>query len=133
MARFQPGTSGNPEGARMHKANKLREALATAAPDVITKLIARAKAGDPVALRLFLERVLPALKPEAKRVEFTLPGGTLMERAEFVLALVAAGELPMDLASEYVTNATKLVAVTQGTELRAKLELLLAERFGDIA
>ena len=133
MARFQLGRSGNAEGGRLNKAFVLRAKLIDAAPDVVSRLIEQAKAGDPVALRLFIERVLPTLKPEASRVHFTLPDGSLLERAEAMLALAAAGELPMDVATEYVANATKLVAIEQGTELKAKLDLLLAERFGDLA
>lgn len=117
----------------MNKANKLRAKLLEAAPDVVAKLIEQAKAGDPVAVKEFLARVLPTLKPEAARVEFALPDGTLMERAEAVLKLAEAGEIPLDVASEHIGNVVKLVAIEQAGELKAQLQMLLEEKFGGIA
>lgn len=138
MSKWTPGCeSPNPDGARKHKGpsvrGRLRAALLEAAPDVVAKLILQARAGDPVALKMFLDRVLPTLRPTAEQIELDIKPGTLMQRAEAVLALAAAGEIPLDAASEFISNATKLVAIEEGTELKNQLALLLSEKFGNIA
>ena len=134
---WEPGQSGNPEGARLHKApsqrGKLRATLLEAAPEVVAALIVRAKAGDPVSLKLYLDRVFPTLRPQAEQIALDIEPGSLMQRAEAVLQLAASGELPIDQASEYINNVSKIVLLEQATELKAQLALLLAEKFGDLA
>ncbi|MFO1267140.1 MAG: hypothetical protein U1F67_10430 [Rubrivivax sp.] len=125
MAQWKPGESGNPEGGRLNRAYLLRKQLLDAAPDVIAKTIELAKAGDPVALRLVLERVLPALRTEARLLELALPeGATLTEQAKALVEAAAKGELPTDHAAELVRALTGVVTVEQGDELRKRLEAL---------
>ena len=130
---WQPGTSGNPSG-RPKADGKLRDRLREAAPELLEQLIERARAGDPVAVKVFWERTLPALRNEAARVELSLPAqATLLQRADAVLKLAESGEISIDVASDYISNVTKLVAVEQAGELKAQLQMLLEERYGGIA
>ncbi|MBA3597960.1 MAG: hypothetical protein H0W40_11385 [Methylibium sp.] len=113
----------------------MRAKLHEAAPAVITKLIELAKAGDLQALRLFLDRVLPALKPQAATIE--LPGldrgAGLTDQGQQILAAAVNGELPPDVASELITALGRLGTLKQADELEQRLRALEADRYGDLA
>jgi hypothetical protein len=61
--RFAPGQSGNPAGRPPGSRNKttlqVEEMLAERAEAAVTKILDRAETGDPAAMRLCMERVLP--------------------------------------------------------------------------
>ncbi|MFT7359264.1 DUF5681 domain-containing protein [Parasphingorhabdus sp.] len=72
---FAPGKSGNPNGRKKGSRNSstiLAQGLFDGEADaIIRKAIELAKAGDPVALRLCVERLLPPRKD--RPVEIELP------------------------------------------------------------
>ena len=61
---FAKGRSGNPAGRRLGSRNKAtvaaQEPLANEAEALTRKAVEAALAGDPMAMRLCLERILPA-------------------------------------------------------------------------
>ena len=61
--RFQPGQSGNragrPPGARNKKTLEMEELLAQRAEGTVREILDRADRGEPAAMRLCMERVLP--------------------------------------------------------------------------
>jgi hypothetical protein len=63
MSKFKPGQSGNPGGRPKGALNKITlaaQALLDGEAEVLTrKVVELAKAGNPMALRLCLERLLP--------------------------------------------------------------------------
>ena len=68
---FEPGKSGNPNGAR-NRTTALAEGLLDGEAEAITrKLIDKALEGDNAALRLCLERLLPPKR--GRTVSFELP------------------------------------------------------------
>ena len=73
--RWKPGESGNPRGSKRgckHKATLFAEALFSGeCKALVRKTIELAKAGDVGALRLCLERLLPAIK--SRPIRFELP------------------------------------------------------------
>lgn len=99
MAKFTPGHSGNtagrPRGSRDRR-TELRELLQPHAAALIEKAVNMALAGDTTALRLCLDRIIPALKPQSEPVQVDLTGSTLTEKAAAIFQAVAAGEISTD-------------------------------------
>ena len=99
---FLPGNPGKPKGTR-HRATLAAEALLDGEAEAITrKAIELAKAGDTVAMRLCMDRIVPARKD--RPVPFTLPkletaADALAATAALVEA-VAAGQLTPSEAAE---------------------------------
>ena len=102
---FQKGQSGNPAGpakGTRHKITMLAEKLLEDDRDAIVRaVIAAAKGGDPTAMRLCIERLIPVRK--GRPVVFDLPA--IETTADVVNALgaiagaMAEGELTPDEAN----------------------------------
>jgi len=112
--RFRKGVSGNPNGrpkGSRNNATLAAEALLAGEAEKLTrKCIDLALDGDPIALRLCMERIYPARKD--RPVEFSLPPiNTARDAADVmssVMNAVAAGQLtPADAA-----ELSKVVACT---------------------
>lgn len=96
---FQPGQSGNPAGRPKGCRTKVAEAMAAIleqdAEDIARELVTLAKAGDPTAMRLVVDRLAPVRK--GAPITFTLP--PIATEADAVgamggvLAAVASGEI----------------------------------------
>jgi hypothetical protein len=106
---FQPGQSGNPNGRPkgvIDKRAELRGLLEPHAKEIVEKLIECAKDGDPTALRLCIERLIPRVKPE-NGINFELPEGridnpvNMLEIANRIIESVACGLLTMDEAEKF--------------------------------
>ena len=112
--RFRKGISGNPNGrpkGSRNNATLAAEALLAGEAEKLTrKCIDLALDGDPIALRLCMERIYPARKD--RPVEFSLPPiNTARDAADVmssVMNAVAAGQLTPADASEL----SKVVACT---------------------
>ena len=99
MGKFKRGKSGNPGGrpkGALNKATLASQALLDGEAEVLTrKAVELAKAGNPMALRLCLERLLPPRKD--RPINFTLPkikGAEDLPKALLaILEAVAKGEI----------------------------------------
>ena len=99
MSKFKPGQSGNPSGRPRGALNKITlaaQALLEGEAEALTrKVVELAKNGNPVALRLCLERLLPSRKD--RPINFTLPkikgAGDLTKALGAILEAVAKGEI----------------------------------------
>ena len=111
---WRKGQSGNPKGRPPGSGEvaRLRAAIAEHVPTIITRLVERATMeGDTQAARLLLERVLPPVKAAALAEPLPVPAtGSLAERAEAVLAAMAAGQASPDAAEAALAG---LVAVAR--------------------
>jgi Family of unknown function (DUF5681) len=89
VPRFQKGQSGNPEGRRPGSRNTatllIEQLLGDATKDITEKAIELAKAGDSTALRLCMDRIVPARKD--RHIAFKLPK---LEKPEDAVAAAAA-------------------------------------------
>jgi len=106
---FQTGQSGNPNGRPkgiVDKRAELRGLLEPHAKEIVEKLIECAKAGDPAALRLCIERLIPRVKPDSG-ITFDLPegqidnGDNMLKIANDVTAAVASGLLTIEEAEKF--------------------------------
>ena len=133
--RFKPGKSGNPagkpKGAR-HKVTLLAEKLLDGdAEDVVKKCIELAKAGDSSAIKLIMDRILPARKD--RTVNIDLPPIKSISDASKAMAqittAVSEGEItPMEsqILSSVLENYRKVVETVNHEERIAELEKVKA-------
>jgi len=139
---FQKGQSGNPSGrprGARNSATLAAEALLDGETEALTrKAIEMAKAGDTVALRLCLERILPARKD--RPVSFALPPITSARDAadvsSAVMEAVSNGDITLSEAAEMAKLIDGYVKAYQVAELedRAKpVERLTTEELMRIA
>lgn len=88
-----PKSPGRPRGPSA--AEQIRELLLPHQPELVARAVELAKLGDPAALRLCIERLAPAPRPEAEKV--VVPGlkeaPTLAAKATAILAAVADGHI----------------------------------------
>jgi len=121
---FQPGQSGNPAGRAVGSRNKktlaVEERLFEHAQELVDDLVRRAKNGEPAAMRLAMERILPAGRGPPLPIE--LPPVRSGEDA-----YVAAGVI-MDALKEGALSAREavdLLAVVAGlTRLAGAVEYI---------
>jgi len=137
---FQKGQSGNPRGRPMGSRNNATlacEALLEGQAEALTqKAVDMALAGDPVALRICLERICPVRKD--RPVTFALPPITSPRDAADIAAAVAeavaAGHITPSEAAEIGKVIDVYVRAYQTAELndRGILELMTDEQLTDI-
>lgn len=129
MAQFKPGKSGNPAGRPKgvpDRRTKWREALEPHGEALVSKAVELALEGDSQALRLCLERLVPAHKPKAEPVQFELAGESLTEKAESVLGAISNGELDPSTGKALLDSIASLVRVQEVDEIRRRLDQLEA-------
>jgi hypothetical protein len=131
--RFPPGTSGNPagrpRGARNKRTAELAELLDAGGGEIVGKLIARAKAGRPWAMRLAIERLLPKLE---RRVEIDMPAeikkaADVAEATATVIGCAARGEISLEEANAFLKLVEQQRRAIETNDLAVRLELLERE------
>jgi len=127
MARFRAGQSGNP-GGRPATSAKYRKLLDEKAPELVKTLVDMALAGDPAALRLCIERLIPATKARAALVKIKLDGGSLPEKGEQVLQALGTGTLTPDEAGSLLGALANQARLIETAELLARIEALEQQR-----
>lgn len=131
---FKPGTSGNPAGRKpgTGEVAKLRASIAAHLPEIITRLVTQARAGDAQAARLLLERVLPPIKATEEPVSLTLPpdAGLTAQGAAIVQA-VAAGKLAPGQGAQLLTGLGSLARITELDDLTRRIKLLEGMKNGN--
>jgi hypothetical protein len=107
---------------------KLRKSIAEHLPDIITKMVEQAKAGDAVAARLLFERVIPPIKAGEQPVALDLPDTNLVDQGRAIIAAAGAGQLSPSQASQLLTGLAALARLVESEELAARVAALWAER-----
>ena len=133
--RFRKGVSGNPAGRPRGSRNKTtllaERLLEHEAEDLVRQLVERAKAGDPTALRLCIERLLP--KPKERPLQFELGPVSSAEDAVGALSRILSGVSNGELtASEAQVLVGMIETTLKAIEVRDLEERLnaLEERIG---
>jgi hypothetical protein len=129
--RFAPGNRGRPAGSR-NKRTCLVEALMEADADALArKAIEMAKAGDPVMLRLCLDRIAPVRRVR-NTVSFALPAVTTaadaVKASAALLGAVASGELTPSEAAELGKLVEAHIKALEATEFEGRLQALEARQ-----
>lgn len=104
---------------------ELRDKLAQDVDKVIGILREQALAGDPQAIRILLDRVLPSLRPVELPTPMDLPEGNLAQQAHAVVQAVAAGDIAPSQAAQIISalgGVAKIVETTELLDRIAKLE-----------
>ena len=126
--RFAPGnraSPGRPPGRG--PVAEMRAALVTDLDKIIDTLKAQALAGDAQAIRIILDRVLPALRPVDMPTTLDLPAdGTLADQARAVVQAAADGDLAPAQAAQIVTALGGVAKIIETTELVRRIEALEA-------
>ena len=132
---FQPGQSGCPTGRPKGIVDKrvvLRGLLDNHAEALIKKAIELAKGGDPVALRLCIERLLPRPKPD-NSIRFDLPEGKLdsadnmLRIIEDITKAVAEGHMSIEEAEKFTAFIERQRRAFKDAEWKKQSELSDAE------
>jgi hypothetical protein len=132
QTKFKPGISGNPNGRPKDKtpATILRKSISEDMPEIIKTLVELAKGGDVQAAKVLLDRICPALKPQAMPIN--LPNnGTLTEQGNEIIKATMAGQIPPDIGSQLITalsNQGKLIELQEMAERLQRLEKMLESR-----
>src|ERR1043166_3020902 len=117
--RFQPGQSGNPPARPPGALNKQTLAaqalLAERAEELVTNLMDRSKNGEPAAMRLVMDRLVPTGRNRPVAIE--LPVIKTEEDAELALSVVtdelAAGNLTIAEASALITLIDRMLRLAE--------------------
>jgi hypothetical protein len=123
---FQRGQSGNPSGrprGRPDKRAKLRALLEPHAEALVNRAVGLALEGDTTALRLCLDRLVPALKPQDQPVRLTL-GDDLAGSGRLVLEALGAAKLTPDEAGKVLTGLGALARIVETEELEMRITAL---------
>lgn len=126
--KFQKGTSGNPKGkppGAKDKRTELRELLRPHAAELLQKAVDMALDGDPSALRMCLDRLIPTVKAMSEPISVTLPTiGTLAEQSAAIYQAVARGEIGTDEGAAMMQLLQGQARITEFTELVTRIEIL---------
>lgn len=126
---FKPGQSGNPAGRKPGESPlaKYRAMLASRANELISQVIDLALAGEPAALKLCLDRLIPPYRPEAVPVEFAMPEvGGLVKMGEAVLSAIGSGILSPEQGAKVLqalAGQSRLIEVEELEQRIAALEV----------
>jgi len=127
--KFAPGVSGNPrgrpKGARDKRTVLLEELLDGEGELIVRKLIDQAKAGDPWAVRMAIERLVPRRE---RRVVVELPrvekAADVAGAVADVLELAASGKLTIEEARAFLALLEHQRKAIETLDLAVRLELL---------
>ena len=127
--RFVAGQSGNPAGRPRGSSNRatvLAQGLLDAdAEAIIQKAVDLAKEGDPVALRLCIERIMPrrerSLSIDMRRIE---RAHDLVQAVGDVIAAAAAGQLTLPEAREFLALLESQRKILETADLAVRIEAL---------
>jgi hypothetical protein len=119
---FKAGISGNPKGRP--PGSGYRQLLTSQAPELIQKTIDLALDGNEAALRICIDRIVPAFKAEAPAVVMGGIEGTLTEQGTEILRALEAGEITPDHGVKLLQGLQALTAVKSASELECRIEAL---------
>ncbi|CAJ3303158.1 Uncharacterised protein [Burkholderia pseudomallei] len=127
MTQFKKGQSGNPAGkprGTRDKRTALRELLLPHAADLVAKAVELAKGGDTTALRICIDRCIPAIKAKDAPVDLPDLTGSLAEQGEAVMRAMARGRITPDEANAVMQVISAQARIIEVDELEKRLAVL---------
>src|SRR6184192_1712352 len=132
---FERGRSGNPAGRRTGSRNKTTEAaaalLAGESEALTRKAVELALVGDPTAMRLCLERILPACRERS--VKFALPpiesAADIAAAMKAVTSALAGGMITPGEAATIAAVVDTFVRAIETSDFERRLQLVEADHF----
>jgi len=125
---FEKGQSGNPNGRPKgvrDKRTAARELLEPHIPDLVQKAVDMALQGDTVALRICIDRCIPALKTVEQTIDVELtPNGEPREMSGRILNRMYHGEIDPETAQKMINAIARKISIDELAELYERLELL---------
>ena len=126
---FQPGNPGRPVGAKNKTTRLLKQLMADEAPNLIRKVIDRAKGGNAKCLALCVDRLLP--RRNGRPVDFTLPAVTNTHDVVAAMAAITTalnnGDLTAEEAGQLVNVLNAHVNVLEKYDFASRLKALESE------
>jgi hypothetical protein len=127
MARFKRGSSGNPRGRPKgvpDKRTALRALLEPHAEALVKKAVQLALNGDTTALRLCLDRLIPAIKARDEPVTLGNLKGSLTEQGQAIIEAMGKGMLSPGDAATMLQAVAAQARITELDELEQRLRTL---------
>lgn len=127
---FKKGQSGNPAGkprGAKDRRTALRELLQPHASELVQKAVELALAGDTTALRICIDRIIPAIKAKDAPVSVSGLTGSLAEQGQAVLNALAAGSVTPDEANAVMAAIGAQVRIVEADELEKRIAALEAQ------
>jgi hypothetical protein len=123
---WKAGQSGNAKGrpTGTGEVGKLPAAIAKHVPEILSKLVEAAKAGDVASARLLLARVIPPVRASEESVSLALPDGTLTEQGRAVPAAVASGVVAPTQGAALIAALGAMGKLTEPDELTRRVQAL---------
>ena len=123
--KFSKGNKASP-GRRpgRSKVAELRDKLAQDLDAVIGIVREQALAGDPQAIRILLDRVLPTLRPVELPTPLDLPEGNLAHQAHAVVQAVADGDIAPSQAAQIITALGGVAKIIETQDLLDRITKL---------
>ena len=124
--KFQQGISGNPSGRPKgikDRRTVYTETIEAMVPELLDALKKRALNGDIAAIKLMLDRVLPALKPASTPFTFESAEG-LSNQANSVLNQVMNAEIPPEVGMSAISVIQGVARVVEFDDLLKRIEML---------
>jgi hypothetical protein len=120
---FQPGNPGRPKGALNKTTLAARELLDGEAEELTRKCIELAKDGDSAAMRLCMERIVPAVKSRTIKIELPTVDtmADVLKAQAVAIQAMAAGEITPDEAATIAGVLEAKRRAIETVELEARL------------
>jgi len=132
MAGRSGNPAGRPKGSRNRVTQVCSELLAADAEAVIARLIREAKKGEPLAMRLVVERLVPIRAARDRAVDLALPdvgrAVDLVEAAAAVVSHAAQGDITLSEAREFMGLLEGERKLMETADLAVRLEALEGAR-----
>lgn len=128
---FKKGQSGNPAGRPRGEGGRdveLRNLFRARAPELINKALSLALDGDTAAMKMALDRILPAIKPTDKAIQIQLPVDDLLGAGQAIMAGTASGMLTPEQGQRLVGLLETQRRLVETADLEKRIEALEKSR-----